>query len=144
MTRKLALVVGVLLGSVPAAGLLAQTPAAKPNPSSEMQHATSVKPTQQDSAASKSAAKTHHAAWTKEQITEAQAGLAKAGYFKGEPSGAWGADSVDALKRFQADHKLTPDGKIGALSLIGLGLGPKHESNGEVAVTPKAVEEGKQ
>jgi hypothetical protein len=81
MTRKLALVVGVLLGSVPAAGLLAQTPAAKPNPSSGMQHATSVKPAQQDSAASKSDAKTHHAAWTKDQITEAQAGLAKAGYF---------------------------------------------------------------
>jgi hypothetical protein len=70
MTRKLALVVGVLLGSVPAAGLLAQTPAAKPNPSSGMQHATSVKPAQQDSAASKSAAKTHHAAWTKDQIKD--------------------------------------------------------------------------
>ena len=65
------------------------------------------------------------------------------GYFKGEPTGVWGASSVDALKRFQTDNNLTSDGKIGARSLIGLGLGPKHESNGEVAVTPKAAEVGK-
>ena len=65
------------------------------------------------------------------------------GYFKGEPTGVWGAGSADALKRFQTDNNLTSDGKIGARSLIGLGLGPKHESNGEVAVTPKAAEVGK-
>jgi hypothetical protein len=29
------------------------------------------------------------------------------------------------LKRFQSDQSLTPDGKLGALSLIALGLGPK-------------------
>jgi peptidoglycan hydrolase-like protein with peptidoglycan-binding domain len=112
MTRKLALVVGVLLGSVPAAGLLAQTPAAKPNPSSEMQHATSVKPTQQDSAASKSAAKTHHAAWTKEQITEAQAGLAKAGYFKGEPTGHYGKKTRKAIRAYQKANKLPVNGHL--------------------------------
>ena len=65
------------------------------------------------------------------------------GYFKGEPTGVWGASSVDSLKQFQTDNNLTSDGKIGARSLIGLGLGPKHESNGEVAVTPKAAEVGK-
>lgn len=65
------------------------------------------------------------------------------GYFKDEPTGVWGAGSVDALKRFQTENNLTPDGKIGARSLIGLGLGPKHESNGEIAVSPKAAEEGK-
>ncbi|HEV7364261.1 MAG TPA: peptidoglycan-binding domain-containing protein [Gemmatimonadales bacterium] len=112
MTRKLALVVGVLLGSVPAAGLLAQTPAAKPNPSSEMQHATSVKPTQQDSAASKSAAKTHHAAWTKEQITEAQAGLAKAGYFKGEPTGHYGKKTRKAIRAYQKANNLPVNGHL--------------------------------
>ena len=35
-----------------------------------------------------------------------------------------GADSVDALKRFQADQNLMPDGKINSFSLIALGLGP--------------------
>ena len=39
--------------------------------------------------------------------------------------GVWGADSIDALKRFQKDQNLDGDGKLGALSLIGLGLGPK-------------------
>ena len=80
---------------------------------------------------------------TSERYSEIQRALLEKGYFKGEPTGVWGADSVDALKRFQAENNLTPDGKIGARSLIGLGLGPKHESTGEIAVTPKPIEEGK-
>ncbi len=42
--------------------------------------------------------------------------------------GEWGASSVDALKRFQHDQNLTEDGKIGSVSLIALGLGPKREA----------------
>ncbi|MBV9404544.1 MAG: peptidoglycan-binding protein [Acidobacteriaceae bacterium] len=57
---------------------------------------------------------------------EIQQALADRGYFKGQVNGQWADDSVDALKRFQADQKLDPDGKINALSLTGLGLGPKH------------------
>ena len=38
-----------------------------------------------------------------------------------------GDDSVDALKRFQTDQKLDDDGHLSALTLIGLGLGPKHD-----------------
>ncbi|MEO8129717.1 MAG: peptidoglycan-binding domain-containing protein [Bryobacteraceae bacterium] len=81
---------------------------------------------------------------TTERYAEIQKALIEKGYFKGDPNGAWGADSVDALKRFQGANNLTPDGKIGALSLIGLGLGPKHESTAEIAVTPKPMDEGKQ
>ena len=51
--------------------------------------------------------------------------LASKGYFHGEPNGEWGPDSADALKRFQAEQNLTPDGKLTSLSLIALGLGPK-------------------
>ena len=47
-------------------------------------------------------------------------------------------DSVDALKRFQKDQKLTSDGKISSLALIGLGLGPKHEPIGDYAAKPAA------
>ena len=112
MTRKLALVVGVLLGSVPAAGLLAQTPAAKPNPSSGMQHATSVKPTQQDSAASKSAVQAHHAKWSKDQIKEAQAGLVKAGYFKGEPNGVLGKKTRKAIRAYQKANNMPVTGRL--------------------------------
>jgi hypothetical protein len=61
------------------------------------------------------------------RYAEIQKALADRGYFKGEVNGQWNDDSVDALKRFQADQKLEPDGKINSLSLIGLGLGPKHD-----------------
>lgn len=115
MTRKLALVVGVLLGSVPAASLLAQTPAAKPNPSSGMQHAPSVAPsksTQQDTAATKSAARTHHMKWTKDQIKEAQAGLAKAGFYKGEPTGVLNKKTRKAIRAYQKANNLPVTGRL--------------------------------
>jgi peptidoglycan hydrolase-like protein with peptidoglycan-binding domain len=59
---------------------------------------------------------------------EIQQALADKGYFKGEANGQWGDDSVSAMKQFQADQKLPDDGKISAPSLIGLGLGPKHDA----------------
>ncbi len=80
-----------------------------------------------------------------DRYQEIQKALLDKGYFKGEVNGQWGDDSVDALKRFQADKGLTDDGKINALSLIGLGLGPKHEGNAVSAAptaqtaTPSAV-----
>ena len=69
-----------------------------------------------------------------DRLRDIQRAMAEKGYFKGEVNGVWNADSVDALKRFQTDRNLAPDGKISALSLIGLGLGPKHE--GTVASLP--------
>jgi peptidoglycan hydrolase-like protein with peptidoglycan-binding domain len=65
---------------------------------------------------------------TKDRYQQIQQALANKGYYSGEPNGAWGPDSVEALKRFQADQNLTPDGKLGSLSLIALGLGPKRLS----------------
>jgi peptidoglycan hydrolase-like protein with peptidoglycan-binding domain len=62
-----------------------------------------------------------------ERYKEIQEALAAKGYFKAEPDGTWGPASVDALKRFQHDQNLVEDGKIGSLSLIALGLGPKRE-----------------
>jgi hypothetical protein len=35
---------------------------------------------------------------------------------------------VDALKRFQDEQKLESSGKLNSLSLIALGLGPKHDN----------------
>jgi hypothetical protein len=62
-----------------------------------------------------------------ERYQQIQQALAERGYFKGQVNGEWGDDSVDALRRFQADQKIEDDGKINAPTLIGLGLGPKHE-----------------
>jgi peptidoglycan hydrolase-like protein with peptidoglycan-binding domain len=61
-----------------------------------------------------------------DRFKEIQQALSDKGYFRGPADGAWNGDSVDALKRFQKDQNLDPDGKIGALSLMALGLGPKH------------------
>ena len=60
-----------------------------------------------------------------DRYQEIQQALADKGYFRGSPDGLWNAESVDALKRFQKDQNLDPDGKIGSLSLMALGLGPK-------------------
>ncbi len=62
-----------------------------------------------------------------ERYQQIQQALADRGYFKGQVNGQWGDDSTDALRRFQADQKLDDDGHLSALTLTGLGLGPKHE-----------------
>lgn len=67
----------------------------------------------------------YQAAPTPERYKEIQQALASKGYFKGEANGQWGPDSVEALRRFQSDQNLEPDGKLGSLSLIAMGLGPK-------------------
>ncbi len=62
---------------------------------------------------------------TQDRYKEIQQALVDKGYLHSEPNGQWGPDSADALKRFQADQNLTPDGKLNSLSLIAMGLGPK-------------------
>ena len=63
------------------------------------------------------------AAPTPERYRQIQSALAEKGYLKSEPNGVWDADSIDAMKRYQADQKQDPSGKVTAASLIGLGLG---------------------
>ena len=62
---------------------------------------------------------------TPQRYREIQQALLDRGYFEGPVDGVWGVTSTDALKKFQRDQNLVDDGKIGALSLIGLGLGPQ-------------------
>jgi len=62
---------------------------------------------------------------TPDRYKEIQQALSEKGYLHGEANGEWGAESTEALKRFQADQNLTPDGKLNSLSLIAMGLGPK-------------------
>ncbi len=65
-----------------------------------------------------------------DRYQEIQKALAEKGYFQGEVNGQWEQDSVDALTRFQTEQRLPNDGKINALSLAALGLGPKHDNLG--------------
>ncbi|HEX6897489.1 MAG TPA: peptidoglycan-binding domain-containing protein [Bryobacteraceae bacterium] len=74
---------------------------------------------------SKRPLRSYQQAPTPERYKEIQQALIARGYLQGEATGQWGPDSVEALRRFQTDQNLTADGKIGALSLIALGLGPK-------------------
>jgi hypothetical protein len=62
---------------------------------------------------------------TPDRYKQIQEALATKGYLKSEPNGVWDANSMDAMKRYQADEKQEPSGKLTAASLIGLGLGPK-------------------
>lgn len=73
---------------------------------------------------------------TTERYREIQQALADKGFFKGEVNGTWSADSVEALKNFQRAQNLDPDGKLGSLSLIALGLGPKRITAASNATPP--------
>lgn len=64
---------------------------------------------------------------TPDRYKEIQRALVDKGYFHGQIDGNWGADSADAMKRFQADQDLDADGKLSSLSIIALGLGPRRE-----------------
>ena len=74
-----------------------------------------------------------------ERYTQIQQALADRGYYKGQANGVWNDESTDALKRFQADQKLEADGKINALTLTGLGLGPRHDGSSASTVPLSAA-----
>ena len=78
---------------------------------------------------------------TPERYHEIQDALVAKGYLRpDQATGNWDQNSVDALKRFQAEQKLDASGKITAMSLIALGLGPKHDSSALPAAPPGVPE----
>lgn len=58
-----------------------------------------------------------------DRIEQIQQALTRAGFYKGDPTGKWDADTIDAMKDFQQAHGISPTGKIDAPSLQQLGLG---------------------
>ena len=91
----------------------------------------------------KSAAAVKRTSWRNRQVSpssdrykEIQSALVSRGYLKEEDAtGTWNQGSTDALKKFQEEQNLDATGKINSLSLIALGLGPRHDA---VAAVPKA------
>ena len=66
---------------------------------------------------------------TPDRYRQIQEALAAKGYLRPEDAtGTWNSGSVEALKRFQAEQNIESTGKINSLSLIALGLGPKHDA----------------
>jgi hypothetical protein len=86
--------------------------------------------------ASKKAPPPPRSTWRNRQATpspsrynEIQNALVAKGYLAPNAAGGtWDQTSVEALKRFQAEQNLDTTGKINSLSLIALGLGPKHDA----------------
>ncbi len=64
---------------------------------------------------------------TPERYQEIQQALIDRGYLQEPATGVWGPDSVAALKSYQTGQKLEATGKLDALSLIRLGLGPQRD-----------------
>jgi hypothetical protein len=65
-----------------------------------------------------------------DRYREIQNALVAKGYLPADAAnGAWDQASADALKKFQSEQNLDSNGKINSLSLIALGLGPRHDSN---------------
>jgi peptidoglycan hydrolase-like protein with peptidoglycan-binding domain len=69
---------------------------------------------------------------------EIQQALVTRGLHPGPANGVWGDEWIAALKQFQQQQNLNPDGKLGALSLIALGLGPKREPIAQFAGKPES------
>jgi peptidoglycan hydrolase-like protein with peptidoglycan-binding domain len=113
MTRKLALVAGALFTMISAGALHAQTSSTTKPPTTSMQHTTS-KPVHQDSTSAKASPKStmRHAAWTKQQVTEAQEGLAKGGFYKGKANGVYDRKTRSAIKAYQKSNKLPVTGHL--------------------------------
>ena len=65
---------------------------------------------------------------TRERYKQIQRALKARGYNPGPIDGRWGSRSAAALKRFERDHDLPADGRLDALVLIMLGLGPKRSA----------------
>ncbi len=114
MFRNIAVATAVLVCAAGAGKLAAQdTAKAKPAP-----QATQKAPT--TAAAPTKPAAQKEMKWTKEQITEAQTGLAKAGYYKGQPTGVMNADTHKALKAFEKANNLPATGRLSDSVLVKL------------------------
>lgn len=117
MLRSLALASTVLAVSLTASALSAQTSASPSKPSAPAASPSTTVHAKTDTgktaAMNKSSASASlHAMWTTDQIKEAQAGLAKGGYYKGKPTGLFNADTRKALRAYQKANKLPVTGRL--------------------------------
>ena len=106
------------------------TPVSKaPVKKSPAKSATQKAPVRKAPARSATTWRNRQMAPTADRYRQIQEALAAKGYLRPEQvNGVWSASSVDALKQFQAEQHIDSSGKIKALSLIALGLGPKREA----------------
>jgi peptidoglycan hydrolase-like protein with peptidoglycan-binding domain len=76
---------------------------------------------------------------TPQRIEEIQSALSRDGYYQGSPNGKWDSGTVDAMRRFQQEHGISPTGKLDAMSLQKLGLGSDVAGLGAPRAAPQTV-----
>jgi hypothetical protein len=121
-----------------------------PKVASGKQSASAKQPSSKKPSGKRTSAKTASSSYRRstqrepapERYKEIQQSLADKGYFKGPVNGTWNSDSVEALKRFQRDENIGDDGKLGSLSLIALGLGPKRGGEASAGEKPANPDTG--
>jgi peptidoglycan hydrolase-like protein with peptidoglycan-binding domain len=121
--RRFSLFAGMLAMCLTAGALSAQStstqqPASKPT--MKQQSSTHVTQDTTKAVAKSSSMKTRHAAWTKDQIKEAQEGLSKAGLYKGKATGVMNADARKALRSYQKKNNLPVTGRLSDSVLVKL------------------------
>jgi hypothetical protein len=74
---------------------------------------------------------------TSDRYREIQQALVSKGYLQADQAtGVWDQNSMDAMKRFQSEQNIDASGKLNSLSLIALGLGPRHDAPAAAAAAP--------
>ncbi len=114
MFRSLALASALVVASLSASALSAQTSAApsKPSPSATSHAPTVHAKLDSSSTSAMNKSTSQSMTWSTDQIKEAQEGLAKAGFYKGKPTGQFNADTRKALKKYQKQNKLPVTGRL--------------------------------
>jgi len=125
--RTLALVTAMAALTLSAGALAAQSTSTPPPATKPTMSQTPAVHVKQDTtkkaataASTKAATATHHAAWTKDEVKEAQEGLTKAGLYKGKVSGVMNADTRKALRSYQKQNKLPVTGRLSDSVLVKL------------------------
>ena len=120
MIRTFALVSALVAASLSTQALSAQSSATTTQPPAAaptMKKAPAAH-AKADTSAKAAATTTRHAAWTKDQIKEAQEGLAKAGLYKGKVTGVFNKDTKKALRAYQKQNHMPVTGRLSDSVLV--------------------------
>jgi peptidoglycan hydrolase-like protein with peptidoglycan-binding domain len=118
MFRTLTFASALVAAALSTHTLAAQSSSSKPAAPSAHVKVDSTKQTTSATATAPKPAK--HATWTKDQVKEAQQGLAKAGLYKGTASGVMNKDTEKALKEYQKENKMPVTGQLSDSVLVKL------------------------
>jgi ribosomal protein S4 len=125
--RTFSLVAALAALTFSASAMAAQSTSPKPATKPAMSQSSAVHVKQDStkkaattSASAKTSTTTRHAAWSKDDIKQAQEGLTKAGLYKGKASGVMNADTRKALREYQKQNKLPVTGRLSDSVLVKL------------------------